>query len=69
MINVYVVWIVDGPVMTTLLQFPDTPESKTMIANLDSDQFVSQAKDVEEVEQDASYELAAIFTGNIEFIY
>jgi len=69
MINVYVIWVVDGPVMTTLLQFPDTPESKTMLSNLTTDQIVSQAKDAEEVDQAESYELVAIFTGNIEFIY
>jgi hypothetical protein len=70
MINVYVVWVVDGPIMTTLLQYDDTPENRKMVKGWSTDQIVQQAKDVEEVDQDETYELAAIFTAdNLDFIY
>jgi len=63
----YVVWVVDGPVMMTDLQYTD--EEMAAVKNWTPDHFVEQAKDVEEIEQDAAYELVAIFSGNIEFVY
>ena len=68
MFDVYVVWVVDGPVMTTLLQFEE--EDRDAVMRWTPDQIVQQAKDAEDVSQDDSYELVAIFTGNeITFIY
>lgn len=73
--NVYVVWAYDGPIMTTLLQFTDDDMQRQAMQEWSTDDYVMQAFDAEfgcEISYDPSvgYELVAIFTGdNIRFIY
>ena len=68
MLSVYVVWSVDGPIMTTLLQYDES--EREVVESWTPDQFVEQAKDVEDVDQSATYELAGIFSAdNLRFIY
>lgn len=69
LLNVHVIWVVDGPGMVTLLQYEDTVENRRLLETWTEDQFVSQAKDTEEISQESSYELIAIITGDIKFIY
>lgn len=75
LMNVYVVWKYDGPIMTTLLQFPDDDMQRQAMQGWSTDDYVMQAFDAEfecEISYDPSvgYELAAIFTcDNIHFIY
>lgn len=76
MINIYVVWCLDGPIMTTLLQYPDTREQRKAMKGWSNQDYVEQAYDAEFLEEDGSslghqsYELAAIFESpSIHFIY
>lgn len=70
--NVYVIWSLDGPIMATLLQFEQLPETSM------AQHYVEMAYDAEFGAEDgnpiadgsASYELAAIFIANdIQWIY
>ena len=76
MMNVYVVWCLDGPIMTTLLQFDDDDMQRQAMQQWSADDYVVQAFDAEypgepnAVVNGASYELAAIFTAkDVNFIY
>ena len=76
LINVYVVWSLDGPIMTTLLQFDDNDMSRQARQQWSSQDYVEQACDVEfpgeknHIIAGHSYELAAIFAAeNVNFIY
>jgi hypothetical protein len=75
--NVYVVWSFDGPMMTTLLQFDDDDAQRQAMQSWSSIDYVRQAFDVEfgveepnAIENHRSYELAAIFEAkDIHWIY
>lgn len=70
MINVYVVWAYDGPIMTTLLQFEESPEQREAMSLWSTDMWVLQAADAEGIALEGSYELAAIFEAKeVQFIY
>lgn len=76
MINVYVVWCLDGPIMTTLLQFDNDDMQRQAMQQWTYQDYVEQAFDVEfpgepnEIVDGASYELAAIFEADsVRFIY
>ena len=71
MITVYVVWRVDGPLMTTLLQYEDEPDVWEAMSSWNTDQWVSRAYRAEfGGNLEGSYELAAIFIAdNATFIY
>lgn len=62
MFDVYVVWALDGPVMTTLLQFEEADRSTVL--GWTAKQLIQQAADAEEITEVGSYELVAIFTCN-----
>ena len=68
MIDVYVVWVVDGSVMTTMLQFEE--EDRDVVMWWSPDQIVQQAHDAEGMSKFESYELVAIFTcKEMTFLY
>jgi hypothetical protein len=76
MINVYVVWSFNGPVMTTLLQFDDSDEQRQAMQSWSSIDYVRLAYDTEfEDEQNAieshgSYKLSTIFEAkDLRWIY
>lgn len=75
LMNVYVVWSLDGPIMTTLLQFEDSDMQRQAMQQWSTQDYVAQAFDCEFGDEgeslgDSSYELAAIFEANeIRFIY
>jgi hypothetical protein len=73
MINVYVVWAYDGPIMTTLLQYEADDMQRQAMQQWSTFDYIQQAFDAEFGEpmpDGASYELAAIFTAdNLHFIY
>ena len=74
MINIYVVWCLDGPIMTTLLQFEDSDIQRQAMQQWSTLDYVTQAYDAEIKDGTSldgqSYELAAIFEAPvIHFIY
>lgn len=76
MLNVYVVWVLDGPIMTTLLQYEDSDIQRQAMQQWSAQDYVVQACDAEfpdepnEILAGASYELAAIFTAKeLHWIY
>ena len=77
LIDVYVVWAFDGPIMTSLLQYEDSDDQRMAMQQWSPQDYVEQAFDVEfgaeggnEISEGASYELAAIFISNdIHWIY
>jgi len=76
MINVYVVWSLDGPVMATLLQYDNDDAQRQAMQQWSTEDYVKQAFDVEfpgepnTIGVKDSYELAAIFEAeHIRFIY
>jgi hypothetical protein len=76
MINVYVVWIYDGPIMVTILQYEDSDIQRQAMQQWSPQDYVAQAFDAEWPEEPnaivngESYELAAIFTAdNLHWIY
>lgn len=76
MLDVYVVWVLDGPIMTTLLQFEDSDIQRQAMQQWSAQDYVAQAFDAEfpdepnEILTGASYELAAIFKAkDLHWIY
>lgn len=77
MIDVYVIWVYDGPIMTTLLQFEDSDIQRQAMQQWSSQDYVVQAADVEfgceqenPIVRGESYELAAIFIAEkLHWIY
>jgi hypothetical protein len=76
LINIYVVWSYDGPIMTTLLQYPEDDMQRQAMQDWAVQDYVAQAFDAEfEDEHNAilngdSYEVAAIFEApTLHFIY
>lgn len=78
MINVYVVWAYDGPIMATLLQFEDSDIQRQAMQQWSPQDYVVQAADAElgfeeeenPIQKGESYELAAIFTAEkLHWIY
>jgi hypothetical protein len=76
MIDVYVIWSFDGPIMTTLLQFEDSDIQRQAMQQWSAQDYVEQAFDAEFIEEPnaiangESYELAAIFTAEkLHWIY
>jgi hypothetical protein len=75
--NVYVVWSLDGPIMTTVLQFEDSDIQRQAMQQWSAQDYVVQAFDAEfgceepnAIGEGASYELAAIFEANdLRWIY
>jgi len=69
--NVYVIWRLDGPIMTTLLQFEDSDMQRQAMQQWSLKDYVVQACDAEfgcdepnAIEAGASYELMGIFESN-----
>ena len=74
MMNIYVVWALDGPIMTTLLQFEDSDIQRQAMQQWSTQDYVAQAYDAEAEDGtglgEQSYELAAIFEApKLHFIY
>lgn len=77
MIDVYVIWVYDGPIMTTLLQFEDSDIQRQVMQQWSPQDYVIQAADAEfgleeenPIQKGESYELAAIFTAKeLHWIY
>lgn len=76
MMKVYVIWSLDGPIMTTLLEFEDSDIQRQAMQQWSAQDYVVQAFDAEfpdepnNIQSGASYELAAIFTAdNLHWIY
>lgn len=76
MFSVYVIWSLDGPIMTTRLDFEDSDIQRQAMQQWSSEDYVVQAFDAEfpdeanDITAGASYELAAIFTAdNLHWIY
>lgn len=76
LMNVYVVWSLDGPIMTTLLQFEDSDMQRQAMQQWSTQDYVGWAYDCEFADEQggslggSSYELAAIFEANeVRFIY
>lgn len=72
LINIYVVWSYDGPIMTTLLQYEESDTQRQAMQQWSTEDYIAQAYDVEfgEAYDGAGYELAAIFEApKLTFIY
>lgn len=73
LINIYVVWVYDGPILTTLLQFEDSDIQRQAMQQWTTRDYVQQAFDAEfsgDFSLYDSYELAAIFEAPVvKFIY
>jgi hypothetical protein len=73
LINVYIVWSLDGPIMTTLLQFDDNDMQRQAMQQWSTFDYIRLAFDAEFPDEeigDSSYELVAIFEANdLRFIY
>jgi hypothetical protein len=72
LINIYVVWAYDGPIMTTLLQYEDSDIQRQAMQQWSTGDYIAQAYDVEFEESwdGGSYEVAAIFEApKLTFIY
>lgn len=74
--KVYVIWSLDGPIMTTLLEYDDSDEQRQAMQQWSAQDYVTQAYDAEwpdesnAIVEGAIYELAAIFTAeNLHWIY
>jgi hypothetical protein len=72
-IKIYVVWVYDGPIMTTLLEFDNSYNQRQAMQQWSTFDYVKQAFEAEFSEEDifdGSYELAAIFEApELKFIY
>jgi len=76
--NVYVIWLMDGPIFTSLLQYEDTDEQRQCMTHWSSKDYVEQAWDSENTDNEepnpivngATFEVAAIFESpTVKFIY
>jgi hypothetical protein len=74
--KVYVVWVYDGPIMVTLLEFEDSDIQRQAMQQWALRDYVVQAFDAEfpnepnAIAAGENYELAAIFTAdNLNWIY
>jgi len=66
MMNVYVIWCIDGPTMVTLLQYDDTDEQHQAMQQWSEQDYINQAYDTEwpnegGMTEDMTYELVGIF--------
>ena len=77
--NVYVVWSLDGPIMTTLLQYEESDMQRQAMQDWSTQDYIEQAFDCEFPDEPNavvggdSYECAAIFEAvgknELRFIY
>ncbi len=76
LIHVYVIWqLADSPVLTTKLQYTNTPEQVAQLDQWTGHDFLTQAVDVEfaddpEARKTAGhyYSLFAVLIGNVRFL-
>ena len=74
LMDVTIIWKLDGPFMCTLLQYPDTDMQRQAMQQWSVKDYVDQAHDVEFPDEpnliaETGYEVIAIIRGDIQYIY